>query len=68
MQEQLLFLIPFQLLELLLFWSFFSSFTPDSKPASTLANINWALYIQKLILLYFTAVLNYLIVFYYNIT
>ena len=48
--------------------SFFSSFSPDAKPATKPTNSNQLLYILILILLYFTAVLNYLILFHYNIT
>ena len=43
--------------------SFFSSFSPDAKPATRPTSSSWLLYILRLILLYFTAVLNYLIVF-----
>ena len=43
--------------------SFFSSFSPDAKPATKPTNNSQPLYILRLILPYFTAVLNYMIVF-----
>ena len=65
------FFVPFPIAGTVTFpflFQFLYTHTPDANPVSQLSTINQSLYILGLILHYFTAVLNYLILFYYNIT